>query len=79
MLNTTNEECLKIGLNTHKGKTKLMTNTDTTDNMQIHGAEIEKVTNCKYLGQIIAMENRTKQDVFLGFLGIKAGWSVSGK
>ena len=33
-----------------------MTNIDTTDNIQINGAEIEKVPNYKYLGQTIAME-----------------------
>ena len=40
-----------------------MTNIDTTDNIQINGTEIEKVTNYKYLGQTIAMENSSKQEV----------------
>ena len=31
---TVNEESLKIGLKIHKGKTKFMTNIDTTDNIQ---------------------------------------------
>ena len=53
-----------------------MTNIDTTDNIQINGTEIEKVTNYKYLGQTIAMENSTKQEVSIR---IKAGWSVFGK
>ena len=65
-----NEESLKIGLKIHKGKTKFMTNIDTTDNIQINGTEIEKVTNYKYLGQTIAMENSTKQEVSIR---IKAG------
>ena len=73
---TVNEESLKIGLKIHKGKAKLMTNIDTTDSIQIHGKEIEKVTNYKYLGQIIAMENSSKQEVSIR---IKAGWSVFGK
>ena len=64
-LNTVNEESLKIGLKINKGKTKFMTNTDTTDNIQIDGTEIEKVTNYKYLGQTIAMENRTKQEILI--------------
>ena len=34
---TVSEESLKIGLKTHKGKTKFMTNIDTTDNIQING------------------------------------------
>ena len=73
---TVNEESLNIGLKTHKGKTKFMTNIDTTDNIQMNGTEIEKVTNYKCLGQTIAMENSTKQEVSIR---IKAGWSVFGK
>ena len=73
---TVNEESLKTGLKIHKGKTKFMTTIDTTDNIQINGTEIEKVTNYKYLGQTIAMENSTKQEVSIR---IKAGWSVFGK
>ena len=72
---TVNEESLKTGLKIHKGKAKLMTNIDTTDSIQIHGTEIE-VTNYKYLGQIIAMKNSSKQEVSIR---IKAGWSVFGK
>ena len=73
---TVNEESLKIGFKINKGKTKFMTNIDTTDNIRINGTEIEKVTNYKYLGQTIAMENSTKQEVSIK---IKAGWSVFGK
>ena len=54
----------------------LMTNIDTTDNIQIDGTEIEKVTNYKYLGQTIAIANRTKKDFSIR---IKTGWSVFGK
>ena len=49
-LNTVNEESVKIGLKIHRGKTKYMTNIDTTENIQINKTEIEKVTNYKYLG-----------------------------
>ena len=70
------KKSLKIGLKIHKGKTKFMTNIDTTDNIQINGTEIEKVTHYKYLGQTIAMENSTKQE---DSIRIKAGWSVFGK
>ena len=69
-LNTVNEENLKVGLKINKGKTKFMTNIDTTDNIQINGTEIEKATNYKYLGQTIAMENRRKQEASIR---IKAG------
>ena len=75
-LNTVNEENLKVGLKINKGKTKFMTNIDTTDNIQINGTEIEKATNYKYLGQTIAMENRRKQEASIR---IKAGWSVFGR
>ena len=71
-----NEETLKIGLKIHKGKTKFMTNIDTTDNIKVIGTEIVKVTNYKYLVQTTAMENSTKQEVSIR---IKAGWSVFGK
>ena len=74
--NTLTEESLKTGLKIHEGKTKFMTNIDTTDNIQIDGTEIEQMTNNKYLGQTIAMENRIKQEVSMR---IKAGWSVFGK
>ena len=67
-LNTVNERSLKIGLR----KNKFMTNIDTTDNNN-SGTEIENVTNYKYLGQTIAMEDRTKQDVSIR---IKAGSSA---
>ena len=53
-----------------------MKNIDTTDNIQINGTEIEKITNYEYLGQTIAMENITKQEVSIR---IKEGWSVFGK
>ena len=67
---------LKIGFKIHTGKTKLMTNIDITDNIQINGVEIEKVTNFKYLGQTAAMENRTKREALIR---IKAEWSAFGK
>ena len=73
---TVNEESLKIGLKIHKGKTKFMANINTSDNIQINGTKIEKVTNYKYLWQTVAMENSTKQEVSVR---IKAGWSVFGK
>ena len=78
-LNAVNEESLKTGLKICKRKqqtTKFMTNIDTTDNIKINGTETERVTNYKYLGQTIAMENRTKQEVSIR---IKEGWGVFGK
>ena len=70
------EETLKISLKIHKVNTKSVTNIDTTDSIPIDGTEIKKPTNYEYLGQKIAMENRTRQEVLIG---IKAGWSVFAK
>ena len=50
-----------------------MTNIDTTDNIQLDGKEIKKLTNYKYPGQTTAIESRAKQEVSIK---IKAGWSV---
>ena len=44
---TVKEESLKIGLKIHKGKTKFMTNIDTTDYIQINGSEIEMTCGCQ--------------------------------
>ena len=65
---------MNIGFKVHKGKIKFMTNIDTTDNIQIDGAEIQKMTNCECLEQATAMENRTRQEASIR---IKAGWSSS--
>ena len=67
------EESLKTGLKIHKGKTKFMTNIDTTDDMQIYETEMEKLTSYTYLGQTKAIKNRTKQEVSIR---IKAEWGV---
>ena len=55
-----NKESLKIGLKVHRGKTKFMTNIDTTDKIQIDGTEIEEATNYQYLAQTIAMKNKAR-------------------
>ena len=52
-----------------------MTNIET-DNIQIDGIEMEKVNKYTYLGQTMAMENRTKQEVSVS---VKANWCVVGK
>ena len=70
------KDSLKTGLMIQKGKAKFMTNIDTTDNMQINGTEVEKVTNNKYFGKTIAVENRARQEILIR---IKAGWNVFGK
>ena len=57
-------------------KNQIYDNIDTTDNIQIDGTEIEKVTNYKYLEQTISLENRTKQEITLRII---AGWSIFGK
>ena len=74
-LHILNEESLKIGLKIHKGTPKFMTNIDTTDNIQIDGTEIEKVTNYEYLGQY-SNGKQSKQEVSIK---LQAGWSAFGK
>ena len=74
-LNTVNEESLKIGLKIHKGKTKFMTNIDTTYNIKINGAEIEKVT-ILYIWDKQQQWKTTKQGVSIR---IQTGCRVFGK
>ena len=38
-LNIVNEESLKTDIKIHEGKTKFMTNVDSTDNIQIDGTK----------------------------------------
>ena len=59
-LNTVNEESLKIGLEMYGGKTKFITNIDTTDNIHTDGTEIGKATNYRYRVGTTTME--TEQD-----------------
>ena len=53
-----------------------MTNFDTTQKIKMLGNEFEKVEQYKYLGQTIALKDRTRNEVQLR---IKAGWTVFGK
>ena len=62
-LNILNEESKRVGLKIHRGKTKFMTNFATTQKIEIEGIEIEKVEQYKYLGQTIALEDRTANEV----------------
>ena len=57
VLNDLNEESGKIGLKMHKGKTKFMTNFQTTEPIEIDKDPIEKVEFYTYLGKEIRMEN----------------------
>ena len=65
--NKVNEESLKISLKKQYRKKQISTQQTT-----IVRTEIETVSNCKCLGQTIAMENRTRQEVSIR---IKAGRS----
>ena len=75
-LNILNQESKKVGLKIHRGKTKFMTNYETSEKIEIDNIEIEKVDQYKYLGQTIATEDRTANETQLR---IKAGWLVFGK
>ena len=75
-LNILNEQSKRVRLKIHRGKTKFMTNFATTQKIEIEGIEIEKVEQYKYLGQTIAFEDRTANEVQIR---IQAGWAVFGK
>ena len=71
-LNIINQEIKKIGRKIHRGK-KNTTNFGTNQKIEIYGIEIEKVDKYKYLGQTIAMEDRTSYEAQFR---LHAGWSV---
>ena len=75
ILNCLNEESRKIGLEMHKGKTKFMTNFQTTESVEIDSEPIEKVECYTYLGKEIRMEDTTKEEVLRK---IKTGWRCFG-
>ena len=58
-LNMINDESKKIGLKIHRGKTKYMTNFNTNRKIIVENTEIEKVEECRYLGQNIEMKDKT--------------------
>ena len=64
-LNSGDGERLKIGHKMHKKnqKKQFLDNIDTADSISIDVTEVEKVTNCKYLGQSVAIENRTRKEI----------------
>ena len=75
-LNDLNRESKKIGLKIHKGKTKYMTNFQTSNIIKIENDEIEKVDQYKYLGQTVKLDEHTREEVNIR---IKAGWSCFGR
>ena len=75
-LNIIIEKSKKVGLKVHRDKTKFMTNFVTTQKIETECKEIEKVEQYKYIGQTIALEDRTTKEVQLR---INAGWAVFAK
>ena len=75
-LNTLNSISKEVGLKMHKGKTKYMTNFETTNKVHIENEEIEKVQSYKYLGQTTFLKDTSKEEVARR---IRAGWSCFGK
>ena len=63
-LNNINSESLKVGLKIHKGKTKYTTNHADSEDILIDQQKIEKVTEFKYLGQTIHLEDTTKEEIY---------------
>ena len=51
-LNKLNTESKKCGLKIHKGKTKVMTNFETDEEIKIKNEKLEKVESYNYVGQI---------------------------
>ena len=75
-LNNLNSESLKVGLKTHKGKTKYMTNYADSEDILIDQQKIEKVTEFKYLEQTTHLKDTTKEEIYAR---IRAAWSCFGK
>lgn len=71
-----NVESKKVGLQMHKGKTKFMTNFETSEGIKIESQQIEKVNSYQYLGQTLKMEDTTKEEVVRR---IKGGWRCFNK
>ena len=75
-LHSLNDESKQVGLQLHRGKTKFMTNFETTEEIEIEGHPIEKVESYKYLGQTLKMEDTTREEVQSR---IKGGWRCFGR
>ena len=60
-LNCLNKESKKIGFTIHKGKTKYMTNFQSTETMEIDNETIEKVDRYKYLGQTVMLDEHLEK------------------
>ena len=75
-LNMINEESKKISLKIHRGKTKYMMNFNSKKKIIVDETEIEKVNEYKYLGQTIAMEDTTPNEVKAR---IRSSWSTFGR
>ena len=60
----------------HKGKTKCMTNFDSSNEIHIESERIEKVDSYKYLGQTTWLQDSIKEEVTCR---IRAGWSCFGR
>ncbi|GFS07190.1 endonuclease-reverse transcriptase [Elysia marginata] len=75
-LNTLNKISKEVGLKMHKGKTKYMTNFQTTKKIQIENKEMKRVQSYKYLGQTTSLKDTSNEEVARR---IRAGWSCSGK
>ena len=74
-LRSLNRESKLVGLQMHKGKTKFMTNFETSEEITIENHQIEKVESYKYLGQTLKMEDTTKEEIMIR---IKGGWRCFG-
>ena len=72
-LNELDEQCRKIGLKMHKGKTKFMTNYNNVRRIKIGEEEIEQVSVYKYLGQEIRTRDSMDHELQNR---IQSGWKI---
>ena len=75
-LNRLNTESKKVGLKIHKGKTKYMTNYETSKSIRIEEEIIEEVDEYKYLGQIVDLTQSMEDEINAR---IRAAWSSFGR
>ena len=75
-LNNLYDDSREVGLKMHRGKTKYMTNFDSSSEIHIESEKIEKVDSYKYLGQTTWLQDTTKEEVTCR---IRAGWSCFGR
>lgn len=63
LLNAINDECKKVGLEINTEKTVIMTNQQKAIKLYVDSKEIEVVDQFKYLGQLVAFEQKAEIEI----------------